>query len=184
MRAIVYHGREDVRFEDLPEPSPKPGEVKLRVLYNGICGSDLHEYYHGPMVTRTTPHPLTGVQNPVVLGHDFRGAVVELGKGVHDLKAGDLVAVEPNPNLRALHMVPRGPYNHCPLGAIHGYNRDGGGLAEFTVIPRSMAHKLPAVSLPGTAPWSSRWRYRFTPLRGRKPDPDTRSWYMARDRLG
>ncbi len=62
MRAAVYHGREDLRLEDVPEPVVRPGHVKLRVLYNGICGSDLHEYYDGPITTRTTePHPLTGV---------------------------------------------------------------------------------------------------------------------------
>jgi (R,R)-butanediol dehydrogenase/meso-butanediol dehydrogenase/diacetyl reductase len=143
MRAIVYHGREDVRFEEIPEPSPKPGEVKLRVLYNGICGSDLHEYYHGPLASRTTPHPLTGVQNPVVLGHEFSGTVVELGKGVDDLNMGDLIAVEPIQTCGRCAWCRAGQYNHCPLGAIHGYNREGGGLAEFTVVPRSMAHKLP-----------------------------------------
>ena len=57
MRAAVFHGREDLRLEDIPEPRTGHGEVKLKVLYNGICGSDLHEYYHGPMTTRTTPHP-------------------------------------------------------------------------------------------------------------------------------
>jgi (R,R)-butanediol dehydrogenase/meso-butanediol dehydrogenase/diacetyl reductase len=56
MRAAVYYGREDVRLVDVAEPSPGPGEVKLRVLYNGICGSDLHEYYHGPVTTRVEPH--------------------------------------------------------------------------------------------------------------------------------
>ena len=68
MRAAVFHGREDLRLEDVPEPAPRAGEVKLRVLYNGICGSDLHEYYHGPITTRTTPHPLTGIKNPVIIG--------------------------------------------------------------------------------------------------------------------
>jgi len=48
--------REDLRLEDVPEPTASAGEVKLRVLYNGICGSDLHEFYHGPITTRTTPH--------------------------------------------------------------------------------------------------------------------------------
>ncbi len=143
MRAIRYHGREDVRLDDIAEPSPKPGEVKLRVLYNGICGSDLHEYYHGPMMTLTRPHPLTGVQNPAVLGHEFSGEVVELGKGVSDLKVGDLIAVEPVQTCGVCHWCRAGQYNHCPTPAIHGYSRDGGGLAEFTVVLRSMAHKLP-----------------------------------------
>jgi (R,R)-butanediol dehydrogenase / meso-butanediol dehydrogenase / diacetyl reductase len=143
MRAIVYYGREDVRFDDIPEPFPKAGEVKLRVLYNGICGSDLHEYYHGPLASSTKPHPLSGVRIPVVLGHEFCGEVVEAGKGVTDLKPGDLVAVEPLETCGKCEWCFTGFYNHCPLGAIHGYSRDGGGLAEFTVVLRSMAHKLP-----------------------------------------
>jgi (R,R)-butanediol dehydrogenase/meso-butanediol dehydrogenase/diacetyl reductase len=143
MRAILYYGREDVRFEDIPEPSPKPGEVKLRVLYNGICGSDLHEYYHGPLASSAKPHPLSGVKNPVVLGHEFSAEVVEVGKGIGDLKVGDLVAVEPVETCGKCAWCRAGQYNHCPLGAIHGYSREGGGLAEFTVVLRSMAHKLP-----------------------------------------
>ncbi len=144
MRAILYHGREDVRLENIPEPSPKTGEVKLRVRYNGICGSDLHEYYHGPLMSRTRPHPLTGVKNPVVLGHEFSGEVMEQGRGVDDLKTGDLVAVEPIQTCGTCYWCGTGQYNHCPRPAVHGYNREGGGLAEFTVVPRAMVHKLPA----------------------------------------
>src|SRR6195256_6896292 len=95
MRAAVFHGRQDLRLEDVPEPGVRAGEVKLRVLYNGICGSDLHEYYDGPITTRTTPHPLTGVKNPLILGHELSGEVVSCGAGVDDLARGDLVAVEP-----------------------------------------------------------------------------------------
>ena len=95
MRAAIYYGRQDLRLESAPEPMAGPGDVKLRVLYNGICGSDLHEYYDGPITTRTTPHPLTGVTNPVILGHELCGEVVELGQGVEDLSRGDLVAVDP-----------------------------------------------------------------------------------------
>jgi (R,R)-butanediol dehydrogenase/meso-butanediol dehydrogenase/diacetyl reductase len=65
MHAAVFDGRRDLRLEDVPEPRTGPGELKLRVLYNGICGSDMHEYYDGPITTRVTPHPLTGVKNPV-----------------------------------------------------------------------------------------------------------------------
>lgn len=144
MRAVLYYGREDVRIEQIAEPSPKTGEVKLRVLYNGICGSDLHEYYHGPIMTRTRPHPLTGVKNPVVLGHEFCGEVVECGKQVDDLKPGQLVAVEPIQTCGTCYWCGIGQYNHCPKPAVHGYNREGGGLAEFTVVPRAMVHKLPA----------------------------------------
>jgi (R,R)-butanediol dehydrogenase / meso-butanediol dehydrogenase / diacetyl reductase len=144
MRAAVFYGRADLRLESAPEPEPGPNDVKLRVLYNGICGSDLHEYYEGPITTSSTPHPLTGVKNPVIFGHELCGEVVAFGTEVHDLARGELVAVEPVETCgRCLYCV-SGQYNHCPLLALHGYNRAGGGLAEFTVVRRAMAHRLPA----------------------------------------
>ena len=143
MRAAVFHGRCDLRLEDVPEPHTGAGEVKLRVLYNGICGSDLHEYYHGPLTTRTTPHPLTGIKNPVILGHELSGEVVEVGAGVEDLSIGDRVAVEPVETCGACMYCTSGQYNHCGLLAFHGYNRGSGGLAQLSVVKRSMAHKLP-----------------------------------------
>jgi len=132
-----------LRLESVPEPEPGPGDVKLRVLYNGICGSDLHEYYDGPVTTRSTPHPLTGVKNPVILGHELCGEVVSCGPGVEDLSPGDLIAVEPLETCGRCLWCTAGQYNHCPLVAFHGYNRAGGGLAEYTVVRRSMAHRLP-----------------------------------------
>jgi (R,R)-butanediol dehydrogenase/meso-butanediol dehydrogenase/diacetyl reductase len=142
MRAAIYYGRRDLRLESAPEPQAGPGEVKLRVLFNGICGSDLHEYYDGPVTTRTTPHPLTGVSNPVILGHELCGEVVALGDGVEDLARGDLVAVDPLESCGHCGWCLAGQYPHCPVVALHGYNRSSGGLAEFSVVRRSMAHRL------------------------------------------
>jgi (R,R)-butanediol dehydrogenase / meso-butanediol dehydrogenase / diacetyl reductase len=143
MRAAVFHGNRDLRLETVPEPEPGPSEVKLRVRYNGICGSDLTEYYYGPMTTRTTPHPLTGIRNPVIMGHELCGEVVACGEGVRDLAAGDLIAVEPVETCGRCLYCGLGQYNHCPLLAFHGYNRSGGGLAQYTVVKRRMAYKLP-----------------------------------------
>jgi (R,R)-butanediol dehydrogenase/meso-butanediol dehydrogenase/diacetyl reductase len=143
VRAAVFHGPRDLRVESVPEPDPGPGDVKLRVRFNGICGSDLHEYYDGPLTTRNTPHPLTGVKNPVIMGHELCGEVVALGAGVEDLAIGDLVAVEPLETCGRCLYCGLGQYNHCPLVALHGYNRAGGGLAEVTVVRRRMAHRLP-----------------------------------------
>ena len=61
MRASVLHGVEDLRFEEVDDVEPGPGEVALRPAYNGICGSDLHMYY------------ATGPIGPTVLGHEFAG---------------------------------------------------------------------------------------------------------------
>jgi (R,R)-butanediol dehydrogenase/meso-butanediol dehydrogenase/diacetyl reductase len=164
MRAAVFHGRRDLRLETVAEPQPGPGDVKLRVLYNGICGSDLHEYYDGPVTTRTTPHPLTGVRNPVILGHELCGEVVALGAGIEDLVPGDLVAVEPLETCGRCIYCSLGQYNHYPLLAFHGYNRAGGGLAEYTVVRRTMAHRLP----PG-----------MTALQGALIEPLAIAWHTA-----
>jgi (R,R)-butanediol dehydrogenase/meso-butanediol dehydrogenase/diacetyl reductase len=164
MRAALYYGPRDLRLESVPDPQAGPGDVKLRVLYNGICGSDLHEFYDGPVTTRTTPHPLTGVQNPVILGHELCGEVVALGDGVEDLALGDLVAVDPLESCGGCLWCLAGQYNHCPLVALHGYNRGGGGLAEYTVVRRSMAHRL----APG-----------LTPVQGALIEPLSVAWNTA-----
>jgi len=142
MRAALFYGRQDLRLTSVPEPEPGPGEVKLRVHFNGICGSDLLEYYDGPITTRSTPHPLTGVSNPVIMGHELCGEVVALGAGVTDPAPGTLVAVEPVETCGRCLYCGLGQYNHCPLLAIQGYNR-AGGLAEYTVVQRRRAHPLP-----------------------------------------
>jgi len=142
MRAALYYGRQDLRLTSVPEPEAGRGEVKLRVRYNGICGSDLLEYYEGPVTTRSSPHPLTGVQNPVIMGHELCGEVVALGEGTGDLEIGDLVAVEPVETCGVCLYCGLGQYNHCPSLAIQGYNR-AGGLAEYTVVKWPRAHKLP-----------------------------------------
>ncbi|HEX4676426.1 MAG TPA: 2,3-butanediol dehydrogenase [Steroidobacteraceae bacterium] len=165
MRAAVYHGRQDLRLEEVPEPVAGPGEVKLKVLYNGICGSDLHEYYDGPITTRTTtPHPLTGVKNPVIMGHELCGEVVDVGDGVEDLSLGDRVAVEPVETCGHCLYCTSGQYNHCGLLAFHGYNRSSGGLAQFSVVLRSMAHKLPRS---------------LTPMQGALVEPMAIAWRTA-----
>jgi (R,R)-butanediol dehydrogenase/meso-butanediol dehydrogenase/diacetyl reductase len=83
------------------------------------------------------------VKNPVIMGHELCGEVVELGDGIEDLAIGDKVAVEPVETCGACLYCSSGQYNHCGLLAFHGYNRNSGGLAQFSTVKRSMAHKLP-----------------------------------------
>ncbi|HEY2203672.1 MAG TPA: 2,3-butanediol dehydrogenase [Pseudonocardia sp.] len=142
MRAVVYNGRKDITVTEVPEPTVGEGQVKLRVGFNGICGSDLHEYYAGPIFIPTEPHALTGQQLPLVLGHEFAGTVTEVGPGVVDVVEGDRVTVEP---LYTCGRCPRcvtGRYNVCSQIGFHGLMSDG-GMAESTVVPARMLHKLP-----------------------------------------
>ncbi len=84
MKALRWHGKRDIRYEEVPEPSPGPGEVKLKVLWAGICGSDVHEYESGPVFISVEPNPLTGRMAPLTIGHEFSARVVELGAGAAD----------------------------------------------------------------------------------------------------
>jgi (R,R)-butanediol dehydrogenase/meso-butanediol dehydrogenase/diacetyl reductase len=142
MRAAVYYGNHQVKIEDVPEPSAGAGEVKVRVSRNGICGTDLHEYFDGPIFISADPHPLTGGSMPVILGHEFSGVVTEVGKDVTDVGEGDHVAIEPVYRCGECRPCKAGRYNVCNLVGFHGLMADG-GMAEYTVVPRNQVHKLP-----------------------------------------
>src|SRR5690348_2473072 len=96
MRALRFHTAGDLRVEEVQAPlEPSADEVIVRVATCGICGTDLHEYVAGPIVTPTEPHPLTGATNPQILGHEFAGDVIAVGAGVAAVAAGDRVAIMP-----------------------------------------------------------------------------------------
>jgi (R,R)-butanediol dehydrogenase / meso-butanediol dehydrogenase / diacetyl reductase len=143
MLAAVYHGVGDLRLEDVEEPVVEPGHVKLRVAYNGLCGTDLHEVFDSQRAIPSEPHPLTGAMSPLVLGHEIGGTVFELGEGVTDLVLGSLVAVEPLRTCGVCKWCRSGDRNLCNLLAFHGLSTGGGGLAQFTVVPREMVHAVP-----------------------------------------
>lgn len=148
MRAAVYHAPHDVRITKIEVPEPGPGQVQLRVAHNGVCGSDLHEYFSSSTFVPVEPHPQTGVVAPVVLGHEFSGTVTAVGDGVTSLGEGDRVAVRPTYTCGTCAACVGGTPNACRVIAFHGLSGPGGGLSEYTVVPESMAFALPdAVSL-------------------------------------
>ena len=148
MRSAIYPGPHDVRIEDVPEPEPGPGQVKLRVAHNGVCGSDLHEYFSAATFIPTEPHPQTGVSAPVTLGHEFSGTVVAVGEGVTDVVVGDRAAVRPTYACGTCGSCRAGAPNTCRVLAFHGLSGPGGGLSEHTVVEAGMVFPLPdSVSL-------------------------------------
>lgn len=142
MRAAVFRGQEDVAITDVEEPTPGRGQVKVAVAHNGICGTDLHEYYAGPIFVPTEPHPLTGRRLPVTLGHEFSGTVTEVGEGVEDLAEGDRVTIEPVYRCDECPPCRAGHYNVCQQIGFHGLMADG-GMAQYTIVEARMAHVLP-----------------------------------------
>lgn len=143
----------------MPSRECKSDEVRLRVAYCGICGSDIHEYLGGPIFPPKAGerHPYTGVQLPVTLGHEFSGTVIETGKDVRDFHLGQKVAVIPSLDDRHYGEPPcfacqSGKRNLCERWATYGLNAAGGGLAEEIVIKAVSCVALPSgVSLKAAA---------------------------------
>lgn len=148
MRAAVYYGNSKLEVTDVAEPDVRDGHVKVEVDRNGICGTDLHEYYDGPIfISPDVPHPLTGKSMPVVMGHEFSGTVTEVGGGLTDVREGDRVTIEPIYRCGQCRPCTTGHYNLCKQVGFHGLMEDG-GMAEYTVVPRNQVHHLPdSVSL-------------------------------------
>lgn len=145
MKAALFHAKEDLRIEEVPEPSPGPGEVKLQNAFAGICGSDLHVYYspEAAGLDLENPHPVTGSTLPQILGHEFSGTVIELGEGVTNVAVGDRVAVWPIYYCGECPACRKGMFNACQKIGFHGLSSNGGGMAEFTTVPASKLHVLP-----------------------------------------
>ena len=143
MRALRWHGREDVRLDTVDEPgTPADGFAVVEVAFCGLCGTDLHEYSHGPVMIRTTPHPLTGVQPPVVMGHELSGRVTAMSKPWHGISAGTRVAVDPCLTCDECVWCLRGDYHICARGGSLGLAADG-GLARFVTVPLRGLHPVP-----------------------------------------
>ncbi|HET7571207.1 MAG TPA: alcohol dehydrogenase catalytic domain-containing protein [Gaiellaceae bacterium] len=134
MLAARWHGRRDIRVDEIPEPdAPPPGWVKVRVAACGICGTDLEEYTGGPVLIPTERHPLTGALPPLTLGHETVGVVEQAAADVA-LEPGTRVAVEGNVVCGTCRCCVRGDYQLCErLGSL-GLMGDG-GLAEWMLAP-------------------------------------------------
>lgn len=142
MKAAVWYGREDVRILDLPEPVVAQEQVKIRVRWCGICGSDVHEYRAGPMIIPKKPHPLTGKSTPIILGHEFSGDVIEIGEGVKRIAVGDRVTIHCLIYCGTCAYCRQGEYNMCLRLATVGLAWDG-AFAESVVVPEYTVLKLP-----------------------------------------
>jgi (R,R)-butanediol dehydrogenase/meso-butanediol dehydrogenase/diacetyl reductase len=142
--AARFYDQKDIRLEDVPAPRVKaPDDVLVQVAWCGICGTDLHEYVVGPIVTPVRPHPLTGVTLPQTLGHEFSARVVEVGSDVVGVRVGDRVAVMPAIVCGRCHYCRRGLGHLCLKFACTGLSAETGGLAQFAVLKDYQVSPLP-----------------------------------------
>ena len=149
MKAARFHGRKDIRIEDIPEPELRAGTVKIDVAWCGICGTDLHEYLEGPIFVPAPghPHPLSHEEAPVTLGHEFSGTVAEVGEGVDGLAVGDNVVVEPYFVDGDCDMCQAGSYHLCRQMGFIGLSGGGGGLSERIVVDKRWVHPIGDIPL-------------------------------------
>jgi (R,R)-butanediol dehydrogenase/meso-butanediol dehydrogenase/diacetyl reductase len=145
MRAAVYHAAKDIRIEDVTEPDGRlgPTQVLVRPRQVGICGTDLHEYVAGPIVTPVEPHPLNGAQLPQILGHEFSADVEAIGSDVTRVAVGDRVSIMPLAWCGTCHFCRRGLNHLCERMACVGLSWAWGGLASLAIVEEYQAWRLP-----------------------------------------
>jgi L-iditol 2-dehydrogenase len=120
MRVAVYFSNTDIRIEERDVPKIGPGEMLVKVMASGICGSDVMEWYRRDKV-------------PLVLGHEIAGEVVELGQGVEGFSVGDQVSASHHVPCMTCHYCRKGHHTACET--LRTTNFDPGGFAEYVRLP-------------------------------------------------
>ena len=133
MKASYFLGKGSFEVRQAPELHPGPGEVVIRNMVCGVCGTDVHIFHGEPGSADVNP--------PVVLGHEYSGEVVEVGEGVTALKPGDHVTVDPNIYCGECVYCRNGKKQLCETMQAVGVTRDG-GFGEYSLVPAAQAFKL------------------------------------------
>ncbi|WP_460663603.1 zinc-binding dehydrogenase [Kribbella swartbergensis] len=137
MKAVAIQGKLELAEVEVPTPVPRPGQVRLRIAYGGICGSDLHYYHDGANGEFV-------VREPLVPGHELSGRVDLDPSG--ELASGTPVTIHPatfgtpEPGIEDRpHLWPNGAY----LGSASTWPHTQGGMSEFLVVGKHMVRVLP-----------------------------------------
>jgi L-iditol 2-dehydrogenase len=130
MKVSMWYNNNDIRIEEVPTPSPGPGEMLVKVISCGICGSDIVEWYRLPRA-------------PLIQGHEVGVEVVEIDEGVSKYKKGDRLFIAPKiPCLKCTYCL-KGHYPQCSVIK----DRLPGGFAEYILVPKELVtngcYKLP-----------------------------------------
>lgn len=131
--AVIRDSKSGITLEEVPDPSPGPGEVLIAVDACGICGTDIH----------IADGEYSPINYPVVVGHEFAGTIRELGKGAPNLIVGDRVAVDPSRYCGACEFCQQGRDNLCTDGGGLGSTVDG-AFAELVVARARDCYRIPS----------------------------------------
>ena len=136
MRSAVLLEPGEFRIERRDRPTPEADEVLVAVRDVGICGSDVHYYTHGRIGEYV-------VENPLVLGHESAGEVVDAGDDVEGIAAGDRVTMEPGVPCEECDHCRRGVYNRCPDVRFMATPPVDGAFTEYVAWPADYVYRLP-----------------------------------------
>lgn len=150
MKAIVYHGNKNLEYtESYPEPDINhETEVKIKIHYCGICGTDLKEYLDGPIFFEGETSEISNHRKVQCMGHEISGEITEIGSKVNKLKVGDKVVVEPNGTCLDRYRFPETPNfdkpkccachdgysNVCDYIGLVGLGFTDGGFSDYCVV--------------------------------------------------
>lgn len=123
----------EIIFKEVPVPEISENEVLIKIMFIGVCGSDIH-VYHGE-------HPFTSY--PVTQGHEVSGEIVEVGKNVTTFKVGQKVTIEPQVFCGKCHPCRHGKYNLCEELKVMGFQTTG-TASEYFAVDASKVTPIPA----------------------------------------
>lgn len=121
MRVAMYYSNSDVRIEEMPKPAIKAGEILVKVMASGICGTDVLEWYRIKKAPR-------------VLGHEIAGEIDAVGEGVTRVKTGERVFVSHHIPCNTCHYCLNGHHTACET--LHTTNYFPGGFSEYIRVPK------------------------------------------------
>jgi len=125
MKAAVYHGKHDLRVEDIPVKEIKDNEVLINVKCCGVCGTDIHIYNGDGGSGAVTP--------PRVPGHEFSGVIAAVGSKVTSVKVGDRVSGDPNDMCGECYFCKNAKQHFCQNHIGIGTTLDG-AFSEYILI--------------------------------------------------
>ncbi len=142
MKAIVCHAPKDLRIDEMPDAPLEAKQLRVRVAFGGICGSDLHYFQHGGFGT-------IRIQHPMVLGHEVSGVVSAVGADVEGFTKGQKIAISPSRPCGLCMYCQKRQHNHCLdmrfYGSAMRMPHVHGAFADEFVIDQAQArtrHRL------------------------------------------
>ncbi len=137
MRALVCHAPLDLRCDAFTTQAPGPQQLRVRIAFGGICGSDLHYYQHGGFGA-------VRIKEPMVLGHEVSGVIESVGSAIQEFRAGQRIAISPSRPCGLCRFCQLGMHNHCTEMRFYGsamrFPHVQGAFRETLVIDASQAY--------------------------------------------